>query len=78
MCYTSLKLYTRQYIRFQMKVVSTMVCFICFLLIRSGNSHIVLNESDRPAVSLMYLYNDASLKEKVVPAGEAHLGGGRK
>lgn len=55
-----------------------MVCFICFLLLRSGNSHIVLNESDRPTVSLRHQYNDASLKEKVVPAGEAHLGGGWK
>lgn len=48
-----------------MKAVITILCFIVFLLIRSGNSHAVLNESDRPVVSFMYQHNEANLKEKI-------------
>ncbi|WP_104381976.1 hypothetical protein [Sphingobacterium sp. HMA12] len=48
-----------------MKAVITILCFIAFLLIRSGNSHAVLNESDRPAISFMYQHNEANLKDKI-------------
>lgn len=48
-----------------MKAVITILCFIGFLLIRSGNSHAVLNESDRPTVSFMYQPNDANLKDRI-------------
>lgn len=48
-----------------MKAVIIILCFIVFLLIRSGNSHAVLNESDRPAISFMYQHNEANLKDKI-------------
>lgn len=36
-----------------MKAIITFVLFFLFLLIRSGNSHEVINHSDRPAISFM-------------------------
>ena len=36
-----------------MKTIVTFVLFFFFLLIRSGNSHEVINHSDRPAISFM-------------------------
>lgn len=49
----------------EMKAVITILCFIGFLLIRSGNSHAVLNESDRPVISFMYQHNETNLKDKL-------------
>ena len=37
----------------EMKAMITFILFFFFLLIRSGNSHEVINYSDRPAISFM-------------------------
>ena len=36
-----------------MRTILTLILFFTFLLIRSGNSHEVVNHSDRPAISFM-------------------------
>jgi len=48
-----------------MKAVITIFFFLCFLFIRSSNSHAVLIQSDRPAVSFMYQYNHADAQKRV-------------
>ncbi|WP_282636739.1 hypothetical protein [Sphingobacterium thalpophilum] len=51
-----------------MKAVIAIICFISFLLIRSGNSHVVRNDSDRPAISFMYQHGDDQHKDKIASA----------
>ncbi|MDR6736742.1 MULTISPECIES: hypothetical protein [unclassified Sphingobacterium] len=48
-----------------MKTVITIFFFLCFLVIRSSNSHAVLIESDRPAVSFMHQHNHADLQQYI-------------
>ncbi|MGJ1224302.1 hypothetical protein ACR78H_02150 [Sphingobacterium siyangense] len=55
-----------------MKAVITILLFLCFLFIRSSNSHAVLIESDRPAVSFMYQHNHADV-QKYIDAYVDHI-----
>ena len=48
-----------------MKAVITILFFLCFLFIRSSNSHAVLIESDRPTVSFMYQHNFADIHQRM-------------
>ncbi|WP_294187994.1 hypothetical protein [uncultured Sphingobacterium sp.] len=55
-----------------MKAVITIFFFLCFLIIRSSNSHVVFIESDRPTVSFMYQHNPVDLKQ-YIDAPAAHI-----
>ena len=46
-----------------MRTIITLTLFFMFLLIRSGNSHEVVNHSDRPAISFME--NHSSISQNV-------------
>ncbi|MVZ65118.1 hypothetical protein GQF61_04585 [Sphingobacterium sp. DK4209] len=47
-----------------MKAVITFILFFFFLLIRSGNSHELMTDSYRPAISFMQQHNVQDLKVK--------------
>ncbi|WP_293957540.1 MULTISPECIES: hypothetical protein [unclassified Sphingobacterium] len=53
-----------------MKAVITIFFFLCFLIIRSSNSHAVLIESDRPTVSFMYQHNHVDLQQYIDASAE--------
>lgn len=51
-----------------MKAVITIFFFLCFIFIRSSNSHAVLIQSDRPTVSFMYQYNHTDAQKRIEAA----------
>gem|GEM_PF-673215 len=56
-----------------MRAIVTLILFFFFLLIRSGNSHEIISDSYRPAISFMQHHDLQGLKAKSHTSTQHHL-----